>query len=224
MSFENFFTILIFVIISLAILFFIKTRTTRVIAIISSHLTIIFLFNIYLENFANFKEMVLVISIYSMVILFLISNNKSFLIDLQDEESAPTKKNLIKFHGPIGITILATTICILLISISMPEISTIIQQKKLDRKNELLINPLILPSHPVHIAVKKFYLGKKFNDNTSDIVSVALEKNEKKRAKLKDKLADNIILKRTSDIILIIVASLTALLILSNKKTNQNLT
>ena len=95
MSFENFFTILIFVIISLAILFFIKTRTTRVIAIISSHLTIIFLFNIYLENFTNFKEMVLVISIYSMVILFLISNNKSFLIDLQDDESAPTKKNLI---------------------------------------------------------------------------------------------------------------------------------
>lgn len=221
MSFGNFFTILIFVVISLAILFFIKTRTTRVIALISSHLTIILLFNIYLEYFINFKEIVLVISIYSMVILFLISNNKSFLIDLRDEESAPTKKNLIKFHGPIGITILGTTICILLIAISMPEISSIIQQKKIDRKNELSVNPLILPSHPVHIAVKKFYLGKKFNDNNSDNVAIALEKNERKRAKLKDKLSDNIILKRTSDIILIIVASLTALLILSNKKTNQ---
>jgi hypothetical protein len=158
-----------------------------------------------------------------MVILFLISNNKSFLIDLRDEESAPTKKNLIKFHGPIGITILGTTICILLIAISMPEISSIIQQKKIDRKNELTVNPLILPSHPAHIAVKKFYLGKKFNDNNSDNVAIALEKNERKRAKLKDKLLDNVILKRTSDIILIIVASLTALLILSNKKTNQNL-
>jgi hypothetical protein len=52
-------------------------------------------------------------------------------------------------------------------------------------------------------------------------VAIALEKNERKRAKLKDKLSDNVILKRTSDIILIIVASLTALLILSNKKTNQ---
>ena len=41
--------------------------------------------------------------------------------------------------------------------------------------------------------------------------------------KLKEKLADNVILKITSDIILIIVASLTALLILSSKKTNQNL-
>jgi len=222
MSFGNFCTILIFTIISLAILFFIKTRTTRVIALISSHLTIIFLFNIYLDSFENFKEIILVISIYSMVILFLISNNKSFLIDLRDEESAPNKKNLIKFHGPVGLTIIGTTICILLIAISMPEISLIIQQKKLDRKNELAVNPLILPSHPVHIAVKKFYLGKKFNDNNSDNVAIALEKNEKKRAKLKDKLADNVILKRTSDIILIIVASLTALLILSNKKTNQN--
>jgi hypothetical protein len=105
----------------------------------------------------------------------------------------------------------------------MPEISSIIQQKRLDRKNELIVNPLILPSHPVHIAVKKFYLGKKFNDNNSDSVAIAIEKNEKKRAKLKEKLADNVILKRTSDIILIIVASLTALLILSSKKTNQNL-
>jgi hypothetical protein len=92
MSFGNFFTILIFVTISLAILFFIKTRTTRVIALISSHLTIILLFNFYLEHFVNFKEIVLVISIYSMVILFLISNNKSFLIDLKDEESATSKK------------------------------------------------------------------------------------------------------------------------------------
>jgi len=223
MSFGNFFTILVFVAISLAILFFIKTRTTRVIALISSHLTIILLFNIYLEYFVNFKEIVLVISIYSMVILFLISNNKSFLIDLRDEESAPTKKNLIKFHGPVGITILGTAICILLIAISMPEISSIIQQKKIDRKNELSVNPLILPSHPAHIAVKKFYLGKKFNDNNSDNVAIALEKNERKRAKLKDKLSDNVILKRTSDIILIIVASLTALLILSSKKTNQTL-
>jgi len=72
--------------------------------------------------------------------------------------------------------------------------------------------------------VKKFYLGKKFNDgDTSDAVSLALEKNERKRAKLKDSLSENIILKRTSDIILIIVASLTALLILSNKKINENL-
>jgi len=222
MSFGNFCTILIITILSLAILFVIKTRTTRVIALISSHLTIIFLFNIYLDSFVNFKEIILVISIYSMVILFLISNSKSFLVDLIDDESTPTKKNIIKFHGPLGLTILGTTICILLIAISMPEISSIIQQKKLDRKNELSVNPLILPSHPVHIAVKKFYLGKKFNDNNSDNVAIALEKNEKKRAKLKDKLVDNVILRRTSDIILIIVASLTALLILSNKKTNQN--
>ena len=69
---------------------------------------IIFLFNIYLNSFTNFKEIVLVLSIYSMVILFLISNNKSFLIDLKDEENAPTKKNIIKFHITVFIYLIYT--------------------------------------------------------------------------------------------------------------------
>jgi len=224
MTLSNFLTIIIFVAINIAILFFIKTRTTRVIGLISSHLAIIFLFDIYLKSFINFKEIVLVISVYSMVILFLISNNKSFLNDICDNEESSKKYNFLKFQIPIAIMIIGTTICILLIAISLPSVNKVLAQKKLTRTNELEVNPLILPSHPVHIAVKKFYLGKKFNDgDTSDAVSLALEKNERKRAKLKDSLSENIILKRTSDIILIIVASLTALLILSNKKINENL-
>jgi hypothetical protein len=222
MPIGNFLTILIFSTISFAILFFIKTRTTRVIALISSHLAIIFLFDIYLKSFANFKEIVLLISIYSMVILFLISNNKSFLIDITEENFNSSAQNIFKFHLPIAIMIIGVSITIILIATTLPSINQIINQKKSDRSTELKINPLILPSHPVHIAVKKFYLGRKFNDISNDSVSVALEKNQQKRARLKDSLAENIILKRTSDIILIIVASMTTILILANKKINQS--
>jgi len=218
MNIVIFFTIIIFSLICLAILFFIKTRTNRIIALISSHLAIILLFDIYLNNFNNFKEIVLVITIYSMTVLFLISDNKSFYLELKE---IPEISNFFKLKLPLYLLIFGTILSVILIAIKIPEVNKIISQKKINRDNEMAINPLILPSHPVHIAVKKFYLGKKFDDNLSDSISVALEKNEKKRAKLKDKLQDNIFLKSSSNIILIIVASLTALLILSSNKTKE---
>jgi len=213
-----FFIIIIFSLICLAILFFIKTRTNRIIALISSHLAIILLFDIYLNSFNNFKEIVLVITIYSMTVLFLISDNKSFYVESKE---AIETNNFFKLKLPFLLLIFGTILAVILIAIKIPDINKIISQKKINRDNEMVINPLILPSHPVHIAVKKFYLGKKFDDNFSDSISVALEKNEKKRAKLKDKLQDNIFLKSSSNIILIIVASLTALLILSSNKTKE---
>ena len=46
--------------------------------------------------------------------------------------------------------------------------------------------------------------------------------NDHKRARLKDKLSDNFLLKRSSDVILIIVAVSTSLLLLGAKKTENN--
>ena len=218
MNIINFLIIIIFSLICLAILFFIKTRTNRIIALISSHLAIILIFDIYLSSFNNFKEIVLVITIYSMTVLFLISDNKSFYTDLKENLE---KTNFFKLKFPLVLLIFCTILAVILIAVKIPEVNKIISQKKINRDNEMVINPLILPSHPVHIAVKKFYLGKKFDDNYSDSISVALEKNEKKRAKLKDKLQDNIFLKSSSNIILIIVASITALLILSSNKSKE---
>jgi len=153
-----------------------------------------------------------------MTVLFLISDNKSFYVELKE---AIETNNFFKLKLPLFFLIFGTILAVILIAIKIPDVNKIISQKKINRDNEMVINPLILPSHPVHIAVKKFYLGKKFDDNFSDSISVALEKNEKKRAKLKDKLQDNIFLKSSSNIILIIVASLTALLILSSNKTKE---
>ncbi len=96
------------------------------------------------------------------------------------------------------------------------------REKKFSKQNEIMENPMILPSHPVHIAVKSFYLGKKFEEEWSDKSYANLEINERKRARLKDKLSDNFLLKRSSDVILIIVAVSTGMLLLTNKKTEAN--
>ena len=48
------------------------------------------------------------------------------------------------------------------------------------------------------------------------------EINERNQGRLKDKLADNFLLKRSSDVILIIVAISTSLLLMAGKKIENN--
>ncbi len=85
-----------------------------------------------------------------------------------------------------------------------------------------MMNPLLTKSHPAHVAVKKFYLGKKFNDDWKNNNYFNYEINEKKKARLKDKLADNFLLKRSSDLIVIIVSISSISLLLSRKKITEN--
>jgi hypothetical protein len=122
----------------------------------------------------------------------------------------------------ISAGILVIFCAVFLITKSIPDISNVIHEKEAEKQNEIIRNPMILPSYAVHIAVKKFYLGKKFEDDWSDKTYAEIELNEKKRARLKDKLSDNFLLKRSSDVILIIVAVSTSLLLLGSKKTEKN--
>jgi len=102
------------------------------------------------------------------------------------------------------------------------KISEIVNEKKIDKHVELMTNPIKDPSHAAHFAVRKFYLGKKSNDDWSDKNAEFLKINERKMARLKDKLSDNFLLKRSSDMILIIVAATVISLLLSKKGDNKN--
>ena len=157
-----------------------------------------------------------------MVILFLISNyNPIYLTD--DQNNKIKESHLSLFMVPvISAGILVIFCAVFLITKSIPDISNVIHEKEAEKQNEIIRNPMILPSYAVHIAVKKFYLGKKFEDDWSDKTYAEIELNEKKRARLKDKLSDNFLLKRSSDVILIIVAVSTSLLLLGSKKTEKN--
>jgi hypothetical protein len=218
----KFLTLLAFIAINFLILFTIKTRTTIVTTLIISHLIAVLFFSISISNYNSFKEIVLALIIFSMVILFLVSNYNP--IYLAEPETFKNKhlRLFIFFIPTVSVIIVMVFIALFSVTKNLPQISKIISDKHLTNQNEILQNPMLLPSHAVHIAVKKFYLGKKFEDNWSEKTYVELEMNDKKRARLKDRLSDNFLLKRSSDVILIIVAISASLLLLSTKKTENN--
>lgn len=219
------FVVLIFVVISFAIIFAIKLRTTAVIAIIIAHLMAVLFFSLSISNYNSFKEITLALVAYSMMLLFLISNHNPIFFD---KKNSPTLLRNWRFwiRGALAsIVVVAVFSAIFLVTKEVPKISKSIADDKLERQNEVLQNPMILPSHPVHIAVRKFYLGKKMESDSGDWVDkvqMKSEINERKQARLKDKLADNFLLKCSSDVILIIVAVSTSLLLLGARKIENN--
>ena len=218
----KFFTLLVFIVINFLIIFAVKTRTTTVTSVIITHLVMVLFFSLSISNYNSFKEIVLALIVYSMVILFLVSNYNVASIDSAASNKTKSQRSILVFSSTIFLVSMIF-IVLFFVAANVAKVSESVRDKKISKQTEVMQNPMILPSHPVHIAVKTYYLGKKFEDGWSDKISVLLEMNEKKRARLKDKLSDNFLLKRSSDMILVIVAVLTAILILSNKRGQDNL-
>lgn len=221
LSAAKFFTVLIFIIINFLILFTVRTRTTTVTSLIIAHLVAVLFFSLSIASNDAFKELVLSLIIYSMVILFLISNYDFTSSSSNIALKIKGWKRRVVFYIFSSLGVLMIFLTMFLIAKNLAPISYLIQEKKINLQNEIVINPMILPSHPAHIAVKKFYLGKNSDLEKSDEVTVELEVNERKIARLKDSLLDNFLLKRSSDMILIIVAISSILLLLSQKKIYQ---
>lgn len=220
--------ILIFIVISFLIIFLVQTRTTTVTSLIIAHLVLVLFLSLSIPNYNNFKEIVLALVAYSMVILFLISNyNPIFISDLAPHKTTRVWQNFTKI-AIVAVSVMVIFFVLFVMVKNIMEISVAVRDKKFEKQNEVMANPMILPSHAVHIAVKKFYLGKKFaneeleEDGLVDQVQIAYEINQAKKARLKDKLSDNFLLKRSSDVILVIVAVATSMLLLARKKTVIN--
>lgn len=216
---------LVFIVISFLIISSVKTRTTAVTTLIIAHLILVLFLSLAISSYNSFKEIVLALVVYSMVLLFLISNhNPIFSVEENKVLQRRSKWSLLYFPL-ISLVIATITVALFLIAKTVPEIAQTIADKKIEKQNEIMLNPMILPSHPVHIAVRKFYLGKKMatdGNDWVDKVQAQSEMNERKQARLKDKLADNFLLKRSSDVILIIVAISTCLLLLGARKIENN--
>lgn len=219
-------TVTIFIIINFLIIILVKTRTTTVTSLIIAHLILVLFLSLSISNYNSFKEIVLSLVAYSMVILFLISNyNPIFL-----EEIDVIEEKYSRFFTISSLLVAAFVIFFLLFGMikNTAEIAQAVQDKKFEKQNEIMSNPMILPSHAVHIAVKKFYLGKSFineemrSDELLDKAQIVFEINQTKKARLKDKLSDNFLLKRSSDVIVIIVAIITSILLLSKREIKIN--
>ncbi len=216
---------LVFVVLSFVAIFLVKTRTTTVTTLIIAHLVLILFLSLSIASYQSFKEIVLALVAYSMVLLYLISNNNQIFSDAEKFSLNFRNKEFVLKFLVIAVPTLMLSTGLFVIAKNVPEIAKKISDRRGDRENEIIMNPMLLPSHPVHIAVRKFYLGKKMTtdgDEWVDKVQARAEVNERKQARLKDKLADNFLLKRSSDVILIIVAISTCLLLLSTRRLENN--
>jgi hypothetical protein len=108
----KFFTLLVFIVINFVIIFFVKTRTTTVISLIISHLIAILLLSNIVSSYEIFKEFILSLTIYSICLLFLISNYKQ-------NNSNSSKPSKIKGRITINSKLLATFAIISFISLGM---------------------------------------------------------------------------------------------------------
>jgi len=217
----KFLTILVFIIINLLIIFTVKTRTTIVTSLIIAHLVAVLFFSLSISNYNSFKEIVLALIVYSMVILFLISNYNPIYLAGEEPLNIKNKKRLVAFFLMMIVIVVAVFLSLFLVVRTIFSVSEVVNEKKLAKQERVIERPMLLPSHPVHIAVKKFYLGKKFDDQWVDESDNEIAINQRKKAQLKDKLSDNFLLKRSSDVIILIVAVTTSMLLLGIKRNQK---
>lgn len=217
-----FFTLLAFIAINFLIIFAVQSRTSTVIGLIISHLVAILFFSLSINNYEAFKEITLGLVVYSMVILFLISNYTHNSSALDQDSKVKASQPSIFFIAAIALPLLVIFFLSLAVAQNINFVAESTHEKKFKQQSEAAGNPMILPSHPVHIAVKEFYLGKKFSDELPEKIDAQNEISNHKRARLKDKLADNFLLKRSSDVIFIIVSASAVLLLLSTNSSKEN--
>lgn len=219
LSAAQFFTLLIFIIINFLILFIVKTRTTTITGLIISYLIATLFFSLSIASNDAFKEMVLSLIIYSMVILFLISNYDFSQVTARGIIKIERRRNEIIIYFLAAIFFLTIFLALFSLTKNFAAISNLVIEKKIVLQNDVATNPMLVPSHPVHGTIKKFYLNRNFDEKKIDESNPAFEANERKIARLKDSLLDNFLLKRSSDMILIIVAISCVLLLLAQKKS-----
>jgi hypothetical protein len=184
------FSIFIFILLGLSLIFLVKTRISNVIILLAAHLALILFFSLSITNYTSFKEIVLTIIVYLITAIFLIS-----------QEDEATKIKAIEQGIIKKIQHFSSMFFIIITGFLMFFLMFFCVKKSFDKIN--------FESYKATEAaqVKGF----------QDILQV-----ERKKIKLQKKLKDNFLLKRSSDVILIIVIASSIFLILSNKNIQKN--
>jgi hypothetical protein len=181
--------ILLFIIINFLIIFVVKTRTTATTSLIIAHLILVLFLSISIASYQSFKEIVLALVVYLMVILSLISNhNKSYLNNHQRYKSTAI---FLVFIIPAIIVCLAS----FYLAKSTIPIANLVKEKQIAQ----------------NISAANVDLPGDLSSNGN---ASALSNNDYKMTRLKRKLSDNFLLKRSSDVILVIAGFVAGLLLL----------
>ena len=192
--------ILLFIIINFLIIFAVKTRTTATTSLIIAHLILVLFLSISIASYQSFTEIVLALVVYLMVILSLISNhNKSYLSDHKKYKST------LIFLIFIIPAILVCMASFYLAKSTIP-IANLIKEQQI-ASNVGAANIDLLSDTPGGDNI--ITTNSKPLDNAS-----ALSNNDYKMTRLKKKLSDNFLLKRSSDVILVITGFIVGMLLL----------
>ena len=212
MTVAQFLTLLSFIILNFLILFAVRTRNTTIISLIIANLIAVLFFSVSITNYSSLKEIILALIIYSMVVLFLISNYNS----ISSNENQTNKIN-IPARKIIFVPIFTAAILIIFLSLffvtkNISQVSEKLRDMTFDKENIMTATPLAESTYPADDNIKK--------DDLPNKIYSSPQINNAKKARLKDKLSENFLLKRSSDMILLIVAVSSSLLILLQKKEN----
>lgn len=220
-------TILVFVIINLLIFFAVKTRTSIVISLLISCLVTILFFSQILLNYNSFKEIILALVIYAMVILNLvISDTNIFIGEVKiDQKKLRWQSNHFIYNAFSKFLIASIFLIIffvaLFMNLGLGRIYDEVKEKKYNKQNEVILNPILLPSHPFHEDFEQNYLTKNFTKKGElDNQELLWNKNEFKKAQMKNDLSNNFILKRSSEV-LIIICGIICLALVNLSKNNS---
>lgn len=220
-------TILVFVIINLLIFFAVKTRTSIVISLLISCLVTILFFSQILLNYNSFKEIILALVIYAMVILNLVISDTNILIGEVKIEQKKSRWQIDHFlYNAFSKFLIASFFLIiffvaLFMNLGLGSVYDEVKEQKYNKQNEIILNPILLPSHSVHQNVKENYLTKNSSKkNELDNQEIFWSENEFKKAQMKNDLSNNFILKRSSEV-LIIICGIICLALINLSKNNS---
>jgi len=215
--------IFITLVLNFLLLFFLKTRTTIIITLIFSHLAMILLYGIIIVNFPILRTLTIATIVYSITTFILIANSNHLYKIHDDKINFKNYKSstiIILAIFMVSAIVLSSFYLIKNINIT----SFLVKKQQTTREGEVSKNPLIFPGHPVHINVKKYYLEKNF-DNMSNFRQDKDENGKEKELHSEDnkeKLRNNPLIKSLSDIIIVIIGIMIALLLsYKNKKSDE---
>lgn len=204
--------ILFFITLNFLILFFLKKEIDQIIGLIFSYVLIIIFFTITISNYDILKEIILILSCY-LITLLIIINGLNSSIEIEEKSLKKFTKFVLFPFSILGIV--AVFLMIILVINNISQVSNLVETRKLTQKNEELFKNNIPNQENLNLELA--------NNKNNQIKEISVKEakffntSDRKRDYLKEKLSENFLLKRSSEIILLI-ATLPLILIPSKKE------
>jgi len=209
-----------YIVLNLFNIFIVRTRNSNIVALIASNLLLLLVFALVITNYQLFKELAVMLIIFASIVLLLISDYNPIFSGINQ------KLNLINIsHNKIlFLMIFLCFIALFFVAKEIPKISSEIANSSSAIQLKSNQSQLLSRSHPAHLLVEEVYF-KNTPKSSVDIQNKEYRQDNQERSALKNKIKNNILFKRITDILLIIVIVINCSLLLYSRcfKYTKNL-